>query len=69
LPKAFLLGAIALAVVCPASAHAKGWGITCETVRAFVAQVGLVHARAMALSYGMTASQERRARRCLAEGS
>ena len=67
--KAFLLGAIALAVVCPASAQAKGWGISCETVRAFVAQVGLVQARAVALSYGMTASQERQARHCLREGS
>ena len=67
--KAFLLGAIALAVACPVSAQAKGWGISCETVRAFVAQVGLVQARAVALSYGMTASQERHARRCLADGS
>ena len=69
MPKAFLLGAIALAVACPASAQAKSWGMSCETVRAFVAQVGLVQARALALAHGMTASQERRAKHCLGEGS
>ena len=40
--------------------------ITCETVRSYVAQVGVAQARAMALGAGMTASEERRARRCLA---
>jgi hypothetical protein len=45
-----------------ASSHAH---ITCDMVRAYVAQVGLVQARAMALSAGMTASEERRAKRCL----
>jgi hypothetical protein len=69
LQKAFLLGALALAVACPASAQAKGWGISCETVRAFVAQVGITQARALAVAHGMTASQERRAKHCLAEGS
>jgi hypothetical protein len=69
LQKAFLLGAMALAVACPASAQAKSWGISCETVRAVVAQVGLVQARALALAHGMTASQERRAKHCLGEGS
>ena len=67
--KALLLGAIALAAACPASAQAKSWRISCETVRAFVAQVGLVQARAAALAYGMTPSQERRAKHCLGEGS
>jgi hypothetical protein len=46
----------------PASSHAN---ITCDMVRAYVAQVGLVQARAMALSQGMTASEELRAKRCL----
>jgi hypothetical protein len=50
----------------PAPAHA---GITCEMVRAYVAQVGAVQARAMALSAGMTASEERRAKHCLESGA
>lgn len=41
-------------------------GITCETVRAYVSQVGLLAAKAVARANGMTASQERRARQCLA---
>jgi hypothetical protein len=40
--------------------------IDCGTVRAYVAQVGLVQARTMARTAGMTAGQEWRARRCLA---
>ena len=40
--------------------------ITCETVRAYVSQVGVVAAKAMARANGMTAAQERRARQCLA---
>ena len=40
--------------------------ITCKTVRAYVGQVGVVAAKAMARANGMTASQERRARQCLA---
>jgi len=47
------------------------WGesshINCETVRAYVTQVGLVQARALAKAAGMTAGQEWRARRCLAK--
>jgi len=43
--------------------------ITCEMVRAYVGQVGLVQARAMALSAGMTAAEERRARHCLENGA
>ena len=46
-------------------AHAH---ITCDMVRAYVAQVGLVQARAMAQSAGMTADEERRAKRCLQSG-
>jgi hypothetical protein len=49
----------------PAGAHAH---ITCEMVRAYVAQVGLVQARAMAQSAGMTADEERRAKHCLQSG-
>jgi hypothetical protein len=69
LQKVFLLGAIALAGTCPATAQANTWRITCETVRAFVAAVGPAQARAAALAHGMTPSQERRARHCLEEGS
>jgi fatty acid desaturase len=39
--------------------------ITCEMVRAYVAQVGLVQAKALAQSEGITPSQERQAVRCL----
>jgi hypothetical protein len=46
----------------PAATHAH---ITCDMVRAYVAQVGLVQARAMALSAGMSAAEERRAKQCL----
>jgi hypothetical protein len=41
--------------------------INCVTVGAYVVQVGLVQAKALARAAGMTASQERRARRCFAE--
>ena len=40
--------------------------ITCEMVRSYVAKVGLEQARAMAAAAGMTASEERKARQCLA---
>jgi hypothetical protein len=43
--------------------------ITCDMVRAYVAQVGLAQATAMAESAGITASEKERARRCLAEKS
>jgi hypothetical protein len=84
LREAVLLSAIALAVACPASAQAKTWQvktwqvktwqvktwrISCATVRAYVAEVGLVEARAVARAHGMTPWQERLARRCLSEGS
>ena len=41
-------------------------GITCETVRSFVKQVGLAAAKAMAQAHGMTSTQEHQARLCLA---
>ncbi len=41
--------------------------ISCATVRAYVSELGLVQAKAQAQAAGMTASQERRARRCLAK--
>jgi hypothetical protein len=84
LHKILLLGAIVLAAACPMSAQAKiwqartseaktsetrTWRISCETVRAYVAEVGLVQAREVARAHGMTAWQERLARRCLSEGS
>jgi len=39
--------------------------ITCEMVRAYVAQVGLAQAKAMAQAAGMTESEEREAVQCL----
>ena len=44
-------------------------GITCEMVRAYVAQVGVAQAAAMAESAGITSSEKERARRCLAAKS
>jgi len=44
-------------------------GITCDMVRAYVAQVGLAQAIAMAQSAGITSSEKERARRCLDEKS
>jgi hypothetical protein len=41
--------------------------VNCETVRAYVDQVGLAQATALARAAGMTAGQEWRARRCLAK--
>ena len=41
--------------------------ISCEMVRAYVGQVGVMQARAMALAAGMTPAQERRAAHCLQE--
>jgi hypothetical protein len=39
--------------------------LTCEMVRAYVAQIGLAQAKAMAQAAGMTASEEREAVQCL----
>jgi len=44
-------------------------GITCDMVRAYVAQVGLAQAAAMAQSAGITPAEKERARRCLAQKS
>jgi len=53
----------------PSAGHAD-WAtpsaITCETVRSYVSMMGVAQARALALANGMTDTQERRARRCLA---
>ncbi len=49
--------------------HESHSGITCEMVRAYVAQVGLAQAAAMAQSAGITSSEKERAKRCLAEKS
>ena len=46
----------------PATSHS---GITCEMVRAYVAQVGLVQAKAMAQAAGITESEKREAVQCL----
>jgi hypothetical protein len=53
-----------LAIASPALADDPR--ISCETVRAYVTQVGLVQAKAQARAAGMTAAQQRRARQCLA---
>ena len=50
----------------PRAGRAEPAGITCETVRAYVNQMGLAAAKAVARANGMTAVQERRARQCLA---
>ncbi len=66
LPKSLVVTAIFLLGVCPASARDKNVHyITCEMVRAYVAQVGAAQAKAVALAHGMTVSQEERAKRCL----
>ncbi len=52
-----------------ATEHVSHSGITCEMVRAYVAQVGLAQAAAMAQSAGITSAEKERARRCLAEKS
>jgi hypothetical protein len=44
-------------------------GITCDMVRAYVAQVGLAQATALAQSAGITSAEKERAKRCLAEKS
>jgi len=43
--------------------------VTCDMVRAYVAQVGLAQAAAMAVSAGITSAEKERAKRCLAEKS
>jgi hypothetical protein len=68
LHKAGLLALTLIAAGGPASANEdQPRHITCEMVRAYVAKVGLWQARAVALAQGMTASEERRARRCLGD--
>jgi hypothetical protein len=66
LPKAVAVAAICLVAAGPVQAREKDvHRITCDMVRAYVAQIGEAQARAVALAHGMTASQEQRARRCL----
>ncbi len=56
-----------LTLLTPASPALAGEPqITCNQVRAYVTLVGLVQAKANARAAGMTAAQQRRARRCLA---
>jgi hypothetical protein len=50
----------------PLHANRAEPAITCQTVRAYVSQVGVAAAKAIARANGMPASQERRARQCLA---
>ena len=71
LMKASLLMLVFVAAASPvlADPHRAGRAessITCDTVRAYVSQMGIVAAKAMARANGMTAAQERRARQCLA---
>ena len=49
------------------AARSESSHISCDTVRAYVGQVGLVRAKALARAARMTASQEQRARRCFAK--
>jgi hypothetical protein len=69
--KNLLLSLIFVALMSPSIASARNYHtvrrshITCDMVRAFVAQAGLAQARAMADAAGMTASEERRAMWCL----
>jgi DNA-binding transcriptional regulator YdaS (Cro superfamily) len=51
------------------SERASHSGVTCDMVRAYVAQVGLAQAVAAAQSAGITAADKERAKRCLAEKS
>ena len=61
--KTALLILVFVATACPALADSQ---FTCETVRAYVKQVGFVQAKAVARAAAMTAAQERRASRCFA---
>ena len=73
--KAALLIVISLAVSCPAIAKQRHHHrehtatshshVTCEMVRAYVAQVGLAQAKAMAQGAGITESEKREAAQCL----
>jgi hypothetical protein len=57
-----LIGALLILVACsPAVAQ-----YDCATVRAYVQSVGVAVARQQALAQGMTAAQEREARKCFA---
>jgi hypothetical protein len=49
--------------------HVSHSGITCEMVRAYVAQVGLAQAAAMAQSAGISAEEKDRAKHCLEQKS
>lgn len=61
-----LLVATASPVLASSHRANRAGAITCETVRAYVSQVGLATATAMARANGMTVAQERKARQCLA---
>jgi hypothetical protein len=65
---AFLVLISLVISVVPASSVLADTQISCETVRAYVIHVGLQQARAQVHAAGMTAAQERKARRCLAKG-
>ena len=52
-----------------ATERASHSGITCDMVRAYVAQVGLAQAASMAESAGITSAEKERAKRCLAQKS
>ena len=72
--KAALLALVLIAISYPAMArhrHAQGdtpseqSHLTCDMVRAYVAQVGLAQAKAMAESAGATEADKRHAMQCL----
>jgi hypothetical protein len=64
------LGFVLAVLVTPASAGERDSaglpaGVTCEQVRATVAQIGKVKALALAIEHGATLQQVRAGRRCL----
>ena len=68
LRKTVPIATILLAVACPALAHSRQHPrVTCDMVRSYVARVGLPKAKAMAVAHGITKSEARRARECLAD--
>jgi hypothetical protein len=53
---------------CPAMAHPNHHpAVDCAKVRAYVAQMGLEQAKAVASAAGMTMAEQRKAARCLAK--
>lgn len=56
----------ATALIACLSFSAQAQRMSCETVRAYVAQYGREQARQLGRAYGMTANEEHEATQCLA---